>query len=82
MPQCRGPTREFKLDRRSRDPDAVYLANKRMVLCARRTRMYSFIQFKTSVMFSSVTNLDVWCMSCLVSLRSLQSNTLGRWSFA
>ena len=29
-----------------------------------------------------IANLDVWCAIWLVSLRSPQSSTLGRWSFA
>ena len=75
MPQCRGDTW-------SRDPDGAHLANKRMVFCSWGARLRYFRNFTAPVMFSSVTNLDVWCMLCLVSLRSLQSNTLGRWSFA
>ena len=82
MPQCRGPTREFQLDRWSRGPYAGRLTNKRMVFCIRYAFLYSYTHFKTPVTPSYVANLDVWRNLCLVSLRSPQSNTLGRWSFA
>jgi len=32
MPQCRGPTREFEIDRSLRDPAAAAPANKRLIL--------------------------------------------------
>jgi hypothetical protein len=71
MPQCRGPTREVQIDRKLRDLAGADLANKRLILRITVCRMSVFTNYSKPIAPSLATNLDVWCMLCLGSPRSL-----------